>query len=660
MVAPTHSLKKYAKQTLISAMGLMFLGCPILYVKCFDYPLSVVVFDEFLILCLVSILSIICVIAARGRKYSSRAIFIKLPISLTMALFVCMLIIFGGAFLTNIVWGDTFTFGLLKTYVSHMHEALDVLPLSVERRATLLNELCFALILFAATTLVFWRALTADFFAMYVKLCTVSRNKPQTLAYASVYLLIIAVTSVTICLTYIVAFPGLLRGEPIIAFLGLNSISNLTWNDNQKLAIALQDHVERLSYSKLTNFGPRNIVLIVADALRADHMGVYGYNRQTTPFLTGLYESNHIHRVDMALSTCSETYCGVASMLASRPLYQLTTKNFKLHSLLHDLGYKVNFFLSGDHRSWNYLFDLYGQDVDDIYDFKTLNAKDVNNDSVIIAALETFSHAQQQPNFFYFHLMSSHVMGTKLPEFNRYKPYFSENMRIISFWNELAGIQRVENKIISNRLTQIDLDAAINRYDNGILQVDFFISEIFRLLDEKEYLKNSTIIIVGDHGDGLGEHGHVGHTRYLYQEDIRIPFLVYDQDLSIYRNREFATQVDVAPTLIDRLGLPVPRGWQGVSLLQPPSDRLTFHQTRRGSKPCIALIDKTASSLLKYLRCRAGDEVEEAVYNLTEDPLEKNNLALESSTEELSFYREETRRHFSKAINFCDALECVD
>ena len=131
-------------------------------------------------------------------------------------------------------------------------------------------------------------------------------------------------------------------------------------------------------------------------------MGVYGYERPTTPFLSGLFSSKLLHRVEMALSTCSETYCSVASTLASRPFHEISPINFKLHSLLRDVGYRVNFFLSGDHRSWSYLNDFYGSDVDAVYDFLTLRPRDMHDDRNLIAALEDVPASTGAPNFFYF------------------------------------------------------------------------------------------------------------------------------------------------------------------------------------------------------------------------------------------------------------------
>src|SRR5204862_5169484 len=118
-----------------------------------------------------------------------------------------------------------------------------------------------------------------------------------------------------------------------------------------------------------------------------------------------------------------------------------------------------------------------------------------------------------------------------------------------------------------------DETVAKNNYDNGIVEADATIEKLFGKLREKGYLANSLIVILADHGEGLGDHGlgwaGLGHLRTMYQESIRIPLLIYDESDVHYGNLKFATQIDVAPTIVDRLGLRIPPSWEGRSLLSP-------------------------------------------------------------------------------------------
>jgi arylsulfatase A-like enzyme len=99
--------------------------------------------------------------------------------------------------------------------------------------------------------------------------------------------------------------------------------------------------------------------------------------------------------------------------------------------------------------------------------------------------------------------------------------------------------------------------------------------------------------------------------------------LIYDDSPREYANLRFATQIDVAPTIVDRLGLTVPVCWQGASLLQPAVSKLTVHQTTLDS-PCYALVSREQDRLLKYMYCVVGRR--EELYDLVADPGERVNL----------------------------------
>ena len=108
----------------------------------------------------------------------------------------------------------------------------------------------------------------------------------------------------------------------------------------------------------------------------------------------------------MALSTCSESYCGIASTFASRPFHEVSEKSVKLHSVLKNLGYRIDFFISGDHRSWKYLRKFYGNNVDQFDDYVANSHYAVDDDRKILEDLERVAAFSGQPSFFYIFLMS--------------------------------------------------------------------------------------------------------------------------------------------------------------------------------------------------------------------------------------------------------------
>jgi len=402
-----------------------------------------------------------------------------------------------------------------------------------------------------------------------------------------------------------VAFPyrdRVLLREPIVSFFvnpnGVNDF--ISYSKHARLEG--EEQKNRAAYPRGQSFDKKNVVLIMVDSLRADHMGVYGYQRQTTPFLTSLLKSGHLKKVETAMSNCADTNCGVMATLSSKNLAKQIPETFKLPDLLQGEGYNLYFILGGSHR-WYNLKDAYGTNLTYYYDGTGSTRYDWNDDRVISEGLDGVPAFSGVPSFFYFHLMSAHSTGVKQDEYRKYLP--AKN------WIEYSR-------------GEFDSVSITNYYDNGIVQADATIEKIFQSLNAKGYFKDSLIVILADHGEALGEpdHSYYGHVNYLYQECIRIPLLIYDEGTANYANLKYATQVDVAPTVLDRLGLSIPASWQGQSLLRSDSRAYTILQTRI-YPPSYAVVYKSDHAVYKYLKHPAlGEEL----YELESDPTEKHNL----------------------------------
>jgi glucan phosphoethanolaminetransferase (alkaline phosphatase superfamily) len=632
------------------------------YQTSYGYHPSIVSFGWVLVACFVLasytvILSLTVLLPSLGAKFWSW-LFTSFFTFSTIAIGLIYLL----AHISNRAWGDTVNYEIVATFAHQPSALLDFLPFSPKGKKILV-----ALFLGILALLVLLAYSLCRFFATRLLHVTNWLGKDPRFqvrrrrALVTFGTLGIAILMLGVLLHILIRRgPSQLIGEPISSFLKWFPASDTLYMDNFRLQAALEDRIVRASYPKATRFRKKNVVLIFADSLRADHMGVYGYSRDTTPFLSSLFNRGLLFKVDMALSTCSETYCGIGSTLASRPFHELSDKSFKLHTLLMDLGYRINFIVSGDHRWWKYVYAFYGKDIHFFYDFVTDNQYSVNDDRKVIAGLQRIAPFAGQPNFFYFFLMSTHVLGTQYPEYQRYIPAQFDGIE--SYWNEVGGTRRVADKLKSGQIIgQSNLTILSNHYDNGVLQADAIMATIFRELEDKGYLKDSLVVILGDHGDGLGEHNHFGHTRYLYQEDLRIPLLIYDHDIFLYQNQRYGTQIDVAPTVIDRLGLPVPSSWRGKSLLRAPEERITLHQTRRGANLCRAVVWSGNRFLVKYIRCGgATTQQTEELYDLTTDPHEHNNILQTAPHHVLAQLRQELDSQFGFSRNRCKSDECVD
>jgi glucan phosphoethanolaminetransferase (alkaline phosphatase superfamily) len=377
----------------------------------------------------------------------------------------------------------------------------------------------------------------------------------------------------------------------------------------RRAAAAARDGVLRAAYPHpVPKAHRKNVVLIIVDSLRADRMQVYGYPRATTPFLSQLVQTGCMNKVELAFSTCSESFCGITSTLASREFRDISARTFQLQDVLRDEGYRTWFLLSGNHTSWNGLQFFYRADNGALFDGTQTRRYTMDDDRLVLEGLERVPAAsREQPAFFYFHLMSTHFLGV---EFDESHVFTRPDDRVS------PGLQPFR---IANLLNKPD------RYDDKVLQADGLIRRIFDALTAKHYLDDAIVVVIGDHGEGLGER-HWAHGWDLHDEDIRIPMLIYDAPAAGYPDLSFAAQVDVAPTILDRLGLPVPASWEGQSLLTATQKRFTYHQTYFFPNR-YAVIDRDDPGLFKFIATPQYNT--EELFDLRVDPGEMRNLVKE-------------------------------
>ncbi len=402
---------------------------------------------------------------------------------------------------------------------------------------------------------------------------------------------------------------GRSNSEPIVYFVAPTVFTEGKADDARTLA----ERQIRSGYVAPPGFERKNVILIIVDALRADRTSAYGYQRDTTPFLTKLISEGHAKKVDLALANCPFSTCGILSILTSRNADVEHEGNLKLYDLLYDQGYKVYLILSGEQTGMPYLRRSYGKSMNLFFDGSSSSSRSPTDDRVLFEGLEKVPSYHGVPAFFYFHLMSTHRLGVELDGFRKYEP-----------------VPREKTLSLLQSYDEVELG---NAYDNRVLQADDVIRTLFEALDQKRYLENSLVVIVADHGESLGEHGNFGHGKHLYQEELRIPLVIYDKSGVAYQNLDYGTQIDIAPTIFSRLGLPIPRSWEGRSLLELPETRFTYHQTfetvfsKQNSRIVpgrAAVIHRTQDAVYKYIHSEK-DQTEE-LYELISDPGEKQNV----------------------------------
>jgi arylsulfatase A-like enzyme len=232
----------------------------------------------------------------------------------------------------------------------------------------------------------------------------------------------------------------------------------------------------------------------------------------------------------------------------------------------------------------------------------------MNDDQMVIDKLATMPRFDGNPVMFQFHLMSAHILRKRDDGHGPFQPeqrYLFPDSRDTGPGGEVLPGPR-------------------NFYDNGVLRADDVIGQLMTLLKDKGYLEDSLVVITADHGESLGEHGLYHHANSVREEVLHVPLimLAYGRPLKMPNPpRTFASQVDIAPTILRELDIPQPSSWVG----RP----LQFHQNIDVSffteHAYHGLIDhRDPSNQLKYTVDQ--DSGAKRVFNLSIDPHEERDL----------------------------------
>jgi glucan phosphoethanolaminetransferase (alkaline phosphatase superfamily) len=373
---------------------------------------------------------------------------------------------------------------------------------------------------------------------------------------------------------------------------------------NQGLPIKSNEIISEIlatkNYVPNPNAKKRNLIIILVDALRPDHTNIYGYPRKTTPFLSSLESVGELKKFTNVKSTCTETTCAHAGLLASRYTQNIVPNMLTLQAVLHEHSYTTRFLISGDHLNFYDIKKIYGK-TDQYFDGGLQKKYYINDDRLILDATDALPKWDEKPVMLQYHLLSAHNLGKRLPEFSAYLPA----------------------KNYSGMLYNKPETKYTNYYDNGVLQTDWEIQQLLTLLKEKGYLKNTLVIIMADHGESLGEHGVFLHASSVYEQPLNIPLMFINYGYRTTLPTKFdsiASIIDIAPSVLKDFDMPIPSTWQGQAIQQFKQRDLTHFMMR----PLVGFYDQTESKTVwKYW---FNEETgEDFAFNLTSAPSENNN-----------------------------------
>lgn len=325
-----------------------------------------------------------------------------------------------------------------------------------------------------------------------------------------------------------------------------------------------------------------DVLLVSIDSLRADHIGCYGYPRDTSPTIDRLADQGV--RFETAVSTASWTLPAHAALFTGLfdPAHGTTDVHLRLAPGYHTLaehfrsaGWSTAGFYGGPLLHPTFALDqgferwvscmsepAAAMDDDDPATFFAANIAshgDVTGPHTIEAVRLFLEEKSDQPLFVFVHLWDPHYdYIPPAPYDGLFDPEYtgSLDVRNYSF-----------NETIRSDMDLEDLEHLIALYDGEIRFTDDTLLELLRLFDEHRPERQRLTIVTADHGEEFFEHGGKGHQQTLFEESIRVPLIFHwPEELRAGVVGGQVSLVDVAPTVVRLAGLdPMPAS-QGIDL----------------------------------------------------------------------------------------------
>ena len=378
-----------------------------------------------------------------------------------------------------------------------------------------------------------------------------------------------------------------------------------------------------------------NVVLIVIDALRADHLGCYGYARDTSPNIDRFASQGILFTKAFSQGAC--TRISIPSLFTSLfpdvlriPIggIELPEKLITLPEILEKNGYNTASFLPSGFSVLPERFKFnnvisYEKGVNQI-------APRINQQ--VAAWLKENS---AKPFFVYLHYLGAHY--PYLPP----EPF--DAMFLHDAYPEMEEFAEDKIAILKPpREWEKDMrDFIVSQYDGRIRYVDGYIGEFLDKLNELKLTENTLVIITADHGEGFLDHGSFSHSNNLYDELIHVPVIMRLPPV-LPAGEVFSglvRLVDIMPTVFGILNIASDSVMQGASLLSPDG-KLKAAGLESFSQAHILAHEGWLKKGVRTERWSLigtydnnGDEVSLEFYDLEKDPEQKDNLAGQKAPE---------------------------
>lgn len=390
------------------------------------------------------------------------------------------------------------------------------------------------------------------------------------------------------------------------------------------------------------------VILISIDTLRADHLGIYGYPRPTTPSIDAFARDAVVF--ERAYSPTSWTLPSHASMLTgvyparhgvrftdnvrflnSRSTDVLGDESVTLAEIFQFHGYATAGFTSS-----RWLSSAFG--FDQGFDLLDSSRQENTAGPLIDKAIGWIDERDDEPFFLFLHFFDVHEYEAPDEYFRRFHPQAYSGQVVGQEWKTMGNLWQ--------RLSAEDMAYIVGSYDAALNYVDVEIGRLLDHLRSRGRFEEALIVLTADHGEEFLDHSATGHGQTLYEEQVRVPLVLkppYGEGAGSRIERP-AALVDLVPTILDYAAASAPITPDGASLRPmilgdpAPTRRLHFGDVFTQNRAAVVEDDMKFITnrlpplepflwqrLLTNLRAfykAGGDEL----YDLSNDPGERSNL----------------------------------
>jgi len=371
-----------------------------------------------------------------------------------------------------------------------------------------------------------------------------------------------------------------------------------------------------------------NVVVVLIDALRYDHLGCYGYEKDisknidvicegafvfenaiaqstwTKPSVASLFTSNYLQEHETAFFTDNESEDAEKNVLPSSAITiaeVLSSQGYKTKAVLGNMYIKQGFGLEQGFDEYDFLG---GRIIDNVITSK---------------ALDWIKKNKGGRFFLYVHYMAPHCPYGPPPEYR-------ERLKS-DYTGKIDFEDNCQNDFENINLSEEDIEELIWRYDREINYVDDEVGRLVGYLRDEGILDNTILVVTSDHGEALGEkkfgHGH------LLNVVVQVPLIIlHPHNKDPVRISSIVELIDVSPTILSQLNISIPETFAGQDILnideEKAETRFGFSETNKGEIG----IRSRKYFFKKDPQERGGKH---KIYDITLDPYELEDITVDDS-----------------------------